>query len=227
MTFSPDGRFLALDVMQEEAMLMVLEVPAMKVLWKQPWISECEAICFSRDSRTVFAMSIDRPELKCYDCKTGKARHKIALSVDSDKVEPKLHKTPDRASLLVHQPIDDLAPNQTPLWVRWLTWIPWLNWQPEFKNDIMLVLHTDTCRERFRLQGWDTRSALLADDGHTLVTVHVEGDDRRLIRCWEVDAWKPLHWAIGVPAGLGALAFVLFTLWRRWPLAMVKNAAGG
>jgi WD40 repeat protein len=228
MTFAPDGRFLALHVMEEkEWMLIVLEVPAMKILWKQPWTSECEEIGFSRDSRTVFAMPIDSPELKCYDCKTGKLRRRVALSVDCDKVEPKLHMTPDRGSLLVHQIDDGLAPNETAIWIRWLTWIPWLNWQPEFKNDIVLVLHTDTCSERIRLRGWNTSSVLLSDDGRTLLTVHDEGDDRRVLRCWDVEAWKPLHWAIGVPAGLGALAFVLFTLWRRWRSAMVKNAAGG
>ncbi len=56
---------------------------------------------------------------------------------------------------------------------------------------------------------WGTRTAMLSDDGNTLVTQH-DG----VIRCWDINAWKPLHWPIGVPAGLAAL-IVLFTVWRR------------
>ena len=101
-----------------------------------------------------------------------------------------------------------------------------MNWQPKIKNDLTVVVDTDSCRARFRLTGWNTLSALLYDDGSTLVTVHQETDNRSVIRCWHVDAWKPLRWAIGVPAGLGTLV-VLYVWWRSRRLTMASRVAGG
>ena len=57
----------------------------------------------------------------------------------------------------------------------------------------------------------DLAEALISDDGDTLVTVHHESG-AYIMRCWDLAGWKPLRWAIGIPAGAG-LAILLLTWW--------------
>lgn len=214
-TFSPDGRFLALVKLDPMPVMEMYEMPTLKFLWQTNWMVQREEVRFGPDSATISALSpeppeVRPPELVCFDCATGKQRVRIPLPANMWGGPATVHMTPDRRRLLVHQN-DGQAPfGQVPFWVRVLEWFPWLNAQRDLRNDTVVVFDTETCRERLRLSGRGTTLALLSDDGGTLVSMHDDG----MLRCWDVDARKPMHLAIGVPAGLGML-IVLAAWWRR------------
>ncbi len=217
MQFSPDGRFLLIEGVDAKATQTMLAVPSLEVLWQQErpalrgaWGGK-EVIdsLFSHDSNTIFTDALGRPDVLCMDCATGQIRQAVPLKGETHSQFLSLHMTPNRRSLLVRQAAPLNLPE--PFWIPWLQWL--LRTRPPVRsNDTTVVLDTNTCRERFRLHGWDATAAMLSDDGRTLVTTHDE-DDRRYLRCWDVDAWKPLHLPIGVPAGLGAV-IVLLVWWR-------------
>jgi hypothetical protein len=63
--------------------------------------------------------------------------------------------------------------------------------------------------------------AILSNDGSTLVTAHYDLQDHRaegpyVLQCWDITAWKPLRWAFGIPAALGASLGLLVKAYRRW-----------
>jgi hypothetical protein len=217
MLFSPGGRWLALEGAEMVTPLILADVPGMNERWRQEpclkWVG------FSADAGTVFASARLSHEVIACDCETGQVRARfVALS---DKA-PHLQMTPDRKSLLVHQ-----KAGRGPQ--RWLERLPWLGRYFHRDNDSVRIIDTDSCRLRLGLAGLGTRSARLSDDGATLATTHIEkvsdSEARMMLSCWDVDACKPLRWAVGVPAGLGALIALL--AWRRRRRAKIAPAQTG
>lgn len=205
--FSPDWRFLV--VFREdsaEITMRMLETANMTELWDRPLPAELDGLNFGKDSRIVFYLSRKNLEIRGLDCNSREVRLRLALPVDPKDKFPTLKLTPDRGSMLVHQ--KQGAPSRP----SWLERVPWLSrWTA--CNDTTVVLDAETCRERLSLRRSHVATAILSDDGQTLVTGHDEPGGRRVLRCWNVNAWKPLHWPIGVPAGLASL-LVLCAWWR-------------
>jgi hypothetical protein len=52
-----------------------------------------------------------------------------------------------------------------------------------------------------------------ANDGRTLATVHDIEPSGHVICCWDMDAFKPLHLPVGVPAFFGSV-MVTIACWR-------------
>jgi hypothetical protein len=202
--FSPDSRFIIMDD-QGPSKRVVLEVPSLKVLWKQNEVAFHPTMAFSHNARIAFAAS--KPsQVEAYDIATGSLCSVVRLASKHPSDGMSLQLTLDRRVACVHQTHADQPGN------GWLDRILWLTKQG--KNDSAVVFDTNTSHERFSLVGWDTREARLSDDGSTLVTVHRESNDRRQrLRCWDVDARKPLDGAVGVPTGLAALLGLF--MWRR------------
>jgi hypothetical protein len=219
LTFSPDGEQLLFDGLDTTATLSVLEVPSLKLLWKRdrPFNDD---VPFSADGHTAFVRWNEPPEVQGLDCATGELRARIAVKSDDPVFTAPGNRT--RRFLLLHQSWWkgwDVAPQ--PIWQRCMQWLPWLN-RRDMPTDAVVVFDTESYRERFRLQGWNVYRAILSDDGRMLATQH-DDDERREIRCWDVDAFKPLRWVIGVPAGLAAL-LVLLATWRGRQRAHCKKA---
>jgi hypothetical protein len=191
-----------MDCRHRGILLLVAKTPTLEVCWEQadhrarrPRLFQE----FSADSRTLFLYMCEDADLVAYDSETGAVRMRIPLPAN---LNPRLRMTPDQRALLVHQTPGDRRES-------WIDRIPWMNRLLPTEADCVVVIDTNACRERFRLTGSGANSALLSDDGSTVVTGH-DG----VLRCWDLNAWKPLHWPIGVPAGLAVLA-LLWTGWRR------------
>jgi hypothetical protein len=211
---SPDSRCALLCTGPEKPGLVMLEIPTLTVLWKKEgteWVGS--SVAFSRGSDTVFVNVRGEPRSHGLDTKTGAVR----WSVVNEHFEYDWTVTEDRGSLRV---VEWNHTQEMPPLLRLLKWVPWLKIAPP-ETGLTVVYDADTCRERFRLHG-RTLDALLSNDGGTLATSNNE-KDHRVVRCWAVGACKPLRWAVGVPAGLGAV--VVLYAWRRRRRAMVKNAA--
>ncbi len=202
LAFSPDGRLLAIE---ENSRLTMAAIPSMEPLWKSADGRPVPGV-FSRDSQTAFVLVDDPPELRCLASATGQITRKIPLRVQQGFTQAWV--TPDQRLLVatgVH--MDREFP-------KWVEKFPWLaKHLAKRKNDAVVVLDTDSCRTRLHLVGWNAMDAWLSDDGRTLVTTHQDTETLRVLRAWDVDAWKPLHLPIGVPAGLGTLV-TLFAWWR-------------
>lgn len=204
LEFSPDGRFLALDSGEpgNGHSREMLDIATMKILWKRDGLDRQQCY-FSHDSRTIFERSGQPSRLVARNSTTGS----VFATFDVAPGEVKM--TADHRALVVQQWNGD---RETPSWTRWLQKIPWLNDRLRRSNDVVVVLDADRCVERFRLFGFNARSSLLSENGRYLATTHMT-DDRTITCCWDVNAWKPLHWPIGVPAALGGV-IVLVAWWR-------------
>jgi WD40 repeat protein len=209
--FSPDGQFLFMGDYNEPGLVAVLDLPEMNVLWKHP-VGSLRGLHFSPDSSTVqFFMTDDRQELRCLECATGRPRAMITLPKLDVFLENPMDVSRDGRTILLRR-----VGEPKPTWPEWLQQLPWLNWPAEAQIDTIVLVDAESCRERFRMHSEPIASFLLSEDGRTLATVHEAPDGGRVVYCWDVDAWKPLHWAIGVPAGLALLA-AHFAWWgRRW-----------
>lgn len=196
--FSPDGRFLALED-PGTPVLAMFEVPSMNMLWQKRGVSFHTRNEFSHNLNTMFVNAKDPEGIESLDCASGKLLARTPLSVAGGM------DTPDRRFLLYWGELQSEP--------KWAARLPWLNrFLAGRSMACAIVLDTDAGRERFRVTGERLSAAKLSDDGRILITTHDE-PDRRVLRCWDVDAWKPLHLPIGVPAGLGVLV-VLLVWWR-------------
>ena len=216
---SPDGRYLVAYVPNDEAgSLNMFQVSSGKLLWKKDtWL--LFPVLFSQDGDSVFALdSRDSGQFDfdftCFGSETGRVKVKIApgdQKVLGDGFAGTASFTPDGRSLLVWSPETYYRPSFI------FRWIPWLR---RFKDDphryFVVVFDVGAARDRFRLEGFSAY-AMLSQDGQVLVTAHPE------LRCWDVDAGKPLRWAIGVPAGLGMIA--LLGMWWRGRRRREKSPA--
>ena len=187
----------------DDAPQLVVETPTLEVRWSYtdrslnrflPWLQE-----FSADSRTLFTLSEDYADVIAYESETGNLRGRIRLLSDSHRIA---HPTPDHRALLVYQ-----IPGKRR--ETWIDRVPWMSRLLPTDTDCVIIIDMNAARERLLLTDWRVCGVQLSDDGNTLVTQHNDG----IIRCWDVNAWKPLHWPIGVPAGLAVLG-VLFAWWR-------------
>lgn len=104
-------------------------------------------------------------------------------------------------------------PTQQPLWEKLRSRFTWLQQWPDRANDVTVIIDTESAQPIYYLQGWHANSAMISPNGRWLATTHSGWEGGSIVRCWDVDAMKPLRWAIGVPAGLGTL-LVLFVWWR-------------
>lgn len=199
LAFSPDGTRLLLQDMRNFA-VRVVEVPTMTKLWERSCVLRC---AFSSDSARVF-MTFEKPEVLALDSTNGAVCARIPLSGK----EVELANTPDDRALLIHQQSEPLPDD------HWLCRIPLVKEIiAKLDRDTIVVVDTDSCGERFRLYGSGAKWAKLSDDGDTLLTGHVSFDGGDSLRTWDVNARKPLHWAIGIPTTLAAL-LACAALWR-------------
>jgi WD40 repeat protein len=210
--FSPDSQFLLAG--DEASHLAVLDVPSLQPRWRRP-AEGVSAITFSGDGKSL--LFCGPSAVNAFDVETGRLRRQIPFTGSSDYLRWIV--TPARHRLAV------MKKHERASAPHWLTWPAWLKELIESRlNDAVVVLETDTCRPCLRVAGLDTdaRLVVLSDDGGTLVTGHPGDDNGVVLRCWDVDAWKPLHWAIGVPAGL-ALLGTLLAWWRGWRTKKVEG----
>jgi hypothetical protein len=189
------------------------EVPSMRTLWKRE-LNDAKPLEFCPDSKTFFLLQQSPRELHALDCQTGELRGTIRLPM-CEKGLTRLHLAADKKSVIIKD-----GPAKTAKSSMWI----WLeNWFPVLKDHqgqgtyTVVILDPETCRERIRLTiaRSDGVYGDLSEDGRTLLTIHPNFDsgDRRELRCWDVNAWKPLHWPIGIPAALAGV-LVLFAWWR-------------
>ena len=93
----------------------------------------------------------------------------------------------------------------------------WLGkWLPLPKsNGCIVVSDVDSGQEKIRFEDREQRLQFfsLSDDGRVLVTFFTV-EDRGTIACWDVPGRPSLGWSIGVPAGFGGCA-VLVWCWIR------------
>lgn len=210
--FSPDGRWLAAPDPNVPDRILVLETPTLNMRWSfAERVREWE---YSADSRTAFVLTTDETgflaiEIVACESETGAVRDRFPLASIKN---PLIRMTPDRRNLLVRQGADFRRGG-------WLDRIPWVSRLLPASTDCVIVIDTNSARERFRLIDSDAQSALLSDDGNRLATQHEGG----IIRCWDVNACKPLPWPIGVPAGVGVLALAA-GWWRRAKLAAATSS---
>ena len=174
---------------------------------------------FSGDCRTIAYVPLEMDRVKVLDAATGAVRYEIRTTGEKPTAKHTTL-TPDGRHLLVSQnPAgawpDVGLPAPDPLWKRALRWLN-INpdrFGPKYHDEVMV--HDLQSGHEFRPIGWNVSDALLSDDGRTLATTHDE-DDGRVLRCWDVDGWKPLRWALGVPTGCGLLFLGFEKCWRRW-----------
>jgi WD40 repeat protein len=211
MYFSDEGRFLAV-AFSEPLQLSIFDTATGKSLWEHHTGDDVPLpMLFGPASASVYVYQHEPRQLSEWNWRTGRKEKSIPLpAMENGFHLPNLDVTPDHGSLLIQDSVRVPAVADSPFWAHFKNWLPWLNDLPEAKNDLAVVLDIRSGRERFRLSGWSIDRAMLSDDGQTLVTVHAHDN---MLRCWDVDACKPLRWAVGVPAGL-ASACILFAWWR-------------
>jgi hypothetical protein len=206
MRFAPDGRSLVLQSDRGVTQTVeMFEVPSLRPRWKLEGLDPLTTVQYSPDARTIFLRPALTFAIAAHDVQTGQKRTTFSLAPRHPmQMPPSVQFTPDCRSLLAHEQMDFMRGAAT-MRMRILQWMPWLPLAVDLRNDTVAVIDTNTCREWFRLYGWGVSAALLSDDGRTLVTVHDEAEDRRVLRCWDVAGWKPMRWAIGVPLALAGL----------------------
>jgi hypothetical protein len=206
VAFSHDSRFLAVSISAPEPSLAMLEVSTLNIVWQQPSTARLSWCFFSPDSRT-FYVAASIMEWHAYDCRSGQ---RITLMGDP-AARWRLFPTPDHRAMFAYQ----LSPTRdpVPVWHHWVRKIPGLNHllNPWENGMHFRMLDANTRHELFQLQS-TVRMPLLSKNRRTLVTTHDEPEGR-IIRCWDLNAWKPLRWALGLPTGLAA-AIGIFACWR-------------
>ncbi|HZZ78401.1 MAG TPA: WD40 repeat domain-containing protein [Gemmataceae bacterium] len=220
--FSPDSRFLAARYQTmlyalpgppapppgAPDALKVYAIPSMNLLWKTRQ-DNCKSVAFSQDSGTIYASFESEHAIRLFETETGNPRGAIDMPCLG---ETSCRSTSDGRHLLIHRwdgGAGALGPRSLP--ERVVEWIASFVQPPDRTRDTIVVYDTVANRERFRLTGLHFDNAWLSDDGATLVTV--QGDST--LQCWDVVP-KPLHWAVGIPAGLGAALLALTAGYGRW-----------
>jgi WD40 repeat protein len=210
IAFSRDQRFLATVssvnlLINDMSSLQVNDTSSMNELWNAKHVRSIDSV-FSNDSRTAFVLVDNPPALRCLDAATGQLRREFPLHTQNSTTEAEM--TPDQRFVMVRRGHGKRN------WPDWFTHLPWLpGYLEQGRNDIVHVVDTESCKPRLTVLGWDAWASWLSDDGRTLVTAHRESETRQVLRCWAVDGWKRLRWAVGVPASL-ALLGVLLAWWR-------------
>jgi hypothetical protein len=224
--FSPDGRLLIAADAPVRHMggwvvpnrgLRVLDATTLKEIWNDGQ-SQASMCIFTPDSKRIMQIFDASNEVRILDSATGAVIRTIALPPNHSARMPAM--TPDGRFFVAHRDHDDMVA----LWVVvavdpwWKKALRWTGIDPErfdsSNRDHAVVYDLENDRECLCLVGWNVIDALLSDDGNTLITLHVE-DDGRVMRCWDVHAWKPLRWAMGVPIGVGVGLIVIAKIWAR------------
>jgi WD40 repeat protein len=214
LQFSLDGRFLIADALIYKNSRTVFNVPTLSAAW----VGEADyatPLLFCADQQTLL-VDLRETGMRALDAATGKLRATLTLPAGRPLTDARPQLTPDRRSLLLHR-----APQKSeekPFW-----W-PWIGWSPVSvarENDLVAVYDTDALCTRFSLHDLGATDAVISDDGRFVATSHRHAEPI-LIRCWDTHAWKPLHWAVGVPAGVGAIV-LLFGWWRGRLRAIVEK----
>jgi hypothetical protein len=225
--YSPDGRFLLVPFSDnvspppmgglitrlpqaESDALTVYAVPTMEVRWKQRFGDNCDDIGFGQVADIVYASFESDQAVQILDTETGDVRGTIDMQC---RGATRFVWTPDHRFLLIrrHDHVGAAATQTLPQKaIEWLaSFFP--NPQPRSSGTIV-VYDTVAKHERFRLTGWRCDDVWLSDDGTTLVTSQDMGS---VIHCWHVGP-KPLHWAIGIPAAIGAMLVTMAWGYGRW-----------
>jgi WD40 repeat protein len=206
--FSPDGKFLMTALAGFPGTVTMLDVPGLNLLW-QKHEPNYDDIHLCSNSRTVFLFSRETTSLQAIDTNSGKVRAQYALPpFKADWRRMPMVPTPDGRTLMVCA-ASDIEPVET----YWLRWVQWINRRPIQRMNMLVLIDVESCQERFRLDGAALAWHWLSDNGRTLATIHAIEPAGHVICCWDIDAGKPLHWPIGIPAALGGV-LVLFTWWR-------------
>jgi len=221
---SPDDRYIAITRQTPVPALELFELSSRRSVWKFQRSDVFLPMAFGGDSETLFAWQPDPSAMFAYECATGKQLLQLPLPRSAAFNTPTVVACPDHSNILVFQLDGKLPARSNMFWEFIRAWIPGMNErQGHSTNDVAMVLNATTGAIRFRIDGWNITSAKLSNDGNTLLTNHHDAE-RQLIRSWNVNAWKPLHWAVGVPAGLAAM-IVLHSVWRARRRAMPTSAS--
>ena len=208
--FSPDGQYLFVGDLNQQSYMAILDLPEMNVRWKYP-TGPMRGIHFSPDSNIVQFFMVDDPaELRCLDCASGKLRATVTMPKFDGFIEDPMHISRDGRMISVRRVGEPKS-----IWPAWVQRIPWFNWTAETQTDTIVLVDAESCRERFRLHTGAIVSFFLSDDGRTVATAHATSGGGRIICCWDVDARKPLHWAVGVPIALAGLVTLVGWWFRR------------
>jgi len=237
LAYSPDGRLLIAADAPVRQMggwvvptrgLRVLDATTLKEMWNdgQTQASSC---IFTPDSKRILQVFDAGNDVRVLDSATGAVLATVALPPNQTARLPAL--TPDGRSFVVHWNRHDVVMVWFFLMVQdpwWKKAIRWTGIDPErfdsSNRDHAVVYDLENDRESLRLVGWNVSDALLSDDGNTLITLHEEEGDR-VMRSWDVHAWKPLRWAVGVPIGVGVGLIVVAKCWARWRKRKIATPA--
>jgi WD40 repeat protein len=211
--FSPDGKRLAESTQTE---LIVYDSATAVEIWHGPWhdtLARSSPLFFSSDSQALVVCSSVSLELR--SAATGTLKKSLFDTIHY-AVPPTAAWSRDR-----------LVAFETMKWggswrQGWLEevlrhWLPaqWL--PPSHGPEGIYVLDARTGQALFELTDRGVESAVLSEDGLTLVTVHDTGEeDGQLLRCWDVPAAKPLRWVLGMPLAAGVLLVSFRAGWRKW-----------
>jgi hypothetical protein len=209
LAFSPDGRLLVAYTTQPAESLVLLEVPTMTPRWTKPGQKRFGKTFFSPDSDTIYTQQ-DEWNAQHIDCRSG----------DSYSYGGR----PRCCALIIGQSTDgrrtflgreETKEDRLSAWMHWVRSIPGLErFLAEEDLFELSVIDADTRQKRYRhFSHFNLVSMpLLSNDGRWMAAVHSE-DEHFVLRCWEVDAVKPLRWAVSVPAGFGGAVFLIWK-WR-------------
>jgi hypothetical protein len=214
--FSPDGTRFALSSYYmagkkgsptEHVTLRLHEVSNGEEVWARTWYGNSGCYPQFSISGSLIKVYVEG-QVEFLDPTTGRTRaaapfhRRPRVGSQFWGTDPIL-KTPDGRLIVYREDIRGLGRED-----RWIDRVrATLHLSARRDWDSVHVLEMETGRALIHLEEIGTTGpALLADNGRTLVTQHAD-----FIAVWDVPAWPPLRWAVGVP--LGVWPFLCLAVW--------------
>jgi hypothetical protein len=194
---------------KESGRIEMRELPSLRKLWSRQ-LGDVFMMEFTHDSNAFVAMHKNPRELHFLDSLAGEAKSRIPLP-PRDRGYPSVIESTEKRSLVIWNGSSQNDPDSVR--AKLGRWIPLLKAWSERESESLVVIDCASFAERFRLSLSATLEyAQYCDADGTLATYHRTGSENA-IKIWNVNAWKPLHYCIGVPATVGGIA-ILFRWWR-------------
>jgi hypothetical protein len=195
--------------------LRIHEFATKREAWNRVGFRTYERVLFTPDSTNLVVLQNGIDAVEMLDSATGISRARISLGHAIPRSywhSPRIEFTRDGATLLIAQPHQGLRETLLQRFFGKIGVDP-ARVESGF-DDATIVCDMHSMRERIRLPGRGTLDALLSEDGGILVT-HEPRAFGIIVHCWDVDGFKPFRWAVGIPASLGAVVFLLAKARRR------------
>jgi outer membrane protein assembly factor BamB len=218
---APDGRHFASFDGQN---VVILDARTGEELWQHPaFNAQAQPPVFTADSQSLVVITKDG--LFWRDPATGASQH---TRLASNPIEVRWSEAWAENRGVAYE---------TPGWGRtqqvgWLVqqlrkWLP-AGWVPDEELYQVSVFDTRTGPSLLELYDGPVQSAVLTNDGNSLVTIHAD-DQGQMLRCWDVPARKPMRWVLGVPCAIAATVLMMRAAWRalcrrRKPAAVNESA---